>query len=137
MVSTTISVLGKPLHRQLTVDEMDMFNTAQVALPDNFTVTVYYKLQLNSTGRILGSTATSRSRLRDNSGLIYSTTSDGNGYGRFQMAILFDGQSFAVIAPLYPSGAGVLCKDSVTGARVNDRIVSLLPPRYDYCPFLL
>lgn len=128
MVTTNFSVLGKPLHRQLTVDEIDMFNTAQVTLPDDSAATVYYKLQLNGTGRILRSTATSRSRLRDNSGLVY-TTSDGNCYGKFQIAILFDAHSFAVITPLYPSGED-LCKDSMTGARLNNHIVSLLSPRY-------
>ena len=76
--------------------------------------------------------ARDQSVLRDNSGLVYCISDGSNNcYGKLLKVIVFEGSDcgvFAAIVSLHPSG-GIICSDSVTGARVDDHIVSLNWPR--------
>ncbi len=117
--------------RHLTENEVDMIAASSfTALPHDATVAIYHKLHLKKTGRVISSTASSRSFLRDNSGLAYHDSHGSCSYGKLFMIFVFeDDQGCAIIIPLHPSGEN-LCKDSITGARIDDHIVSLHSPRY-------
>ncbi len=123
-----MSVLGKPTCRQLTQMERNMLDTSPSTLPSQ--VVIYYKVYLKDAGRIISSRSSSRSILRVNSGLMYSNSHGSFSYAKLVRIILFpDCNGYAVIIPLHPFVNGI-CKDSLTGAKINDHIVSLHPPRY-------
>lgn len=98
--------LVKAKIRQLTDKEKSMFATLPVSLSQphlqNATVSIYYKLLINMTGRTVIAKESSRSILRDNSGLVYLNSHGICCYGQLHMVIVFDeDQSYATIIPLH------------------------------------
>lgn len=121
--------LGKPLCRLLTERERDLFAASSITLPQS-QVTVYNKLYLKKTGRVVCGEKGSRSILRDNSGVIYQATTEYH-YGKLLMAFVIeadDNLCYAVVAPLPRSGERI-CKDSMTDAKLDDHLISLVSPR--------
>ena len=113
-----------------------MLDTSSFTLPSQ--VVVYYKLYLKDVGRVINSGSSSRSTLRDNSGLVYTNLHGSFCYGKLVRILLspnHDGDGYAVITPLHPCDDGI-CHDSVTNAKIDDHIVSLHSSRYDAIQFI-
>ena len=100
-------------------------------IPAHSSVAVYNQLHLNQSGRNISCRNKSKSTLRDNTGIMYT---DGKGQmsnGHLLDIIVFeesDCGGFVTVSALRRSGDTV-CRDSITKARVDDHLVSLLSLR--------
>jgi len=134
VISEGLCVHGRPKCVQLTDGEIKLFTEVSV-VPENSVVLTYAKLHLKNTSRFITAKPTSRSLLRDNSGVMYKDCTGSICYGQLQNVLLFEGDreshGFAIIQHLPPALQG-LCKDSVTSAGLNGHLVTLSPPRFVY-----
>ena len=134
VITQRLCVHGRPVGIQLANQELKLFTEASFAAPEK-TALAYSKLHLRNTNRFITAKPRSRSRIRDNSGVMYKDRTGSICYGQLENIFLFesnqDVQVFAKILYLPPARVQEgLCTDSVTDARLNDHIVTLNTPRY-------
>ena len=120
----------------LQQDDLHLFQQHKVALPQGL-VTLYKKLHLLVSGRIIVIPSKTTMALRDNSGIIYINGDGQFCYGQLNKILFFDyehqSKCYVVISELQ-RGPKKLCKDLVTNAGLNDHIVSLKKPRLELKP---
>lgn len=140
MIAQSLCVHGRPTCVQLSEQQLKLFSDASVAVPENSAALAYSKLHLRNSNRFITAKPTSRSLLRDNSGVMYTDSTGSMCYGQLQNIILLESdqevKACAVVLQFPPAQQG-LCKDSVTNARLNDHLVTLHTPRYICLQFLL
>ena len=116
------------MHKRLNSFEVEALqNHVNISFPATSCFCTYSKILICKTSRIL-STYESKPTLRDNSCFVYKVNSELH-YGLFHKAILYNDRIYIVFVPLLKAQTK-LCSDDVTGAKLDQRIATLLIPTY-------
>ena len=126
---------GKPQSYTLVQKDLDLFHTADIAVPQCRSVILYKKIHLVILNRIIKVFPRKRT-MRDNSGVVFKNSAGIYCYGRLQKVLCLDYmQKYAIVQKFSPS-TKILCEDSLTNAKLNDHIIAMNVPRSEnFCDY--
>jgi len=122
---------GKPLYRQISPSERELFHEAGITVSCDCDAVFYPKLLLEGKNRVIVVEARARQSMRNNSCLSYTTSTSSMCHALLHKLVLVQDQAFAIIDRLTRADTQ-LSNDTVLNSRIDHvHLVGYKPQRYD------